>query len=61
MKIVLAICLVASLIVICILHMEIDALSLYIKDMGFTPDLKTISEYSKKAAKKFFKIQNDGE
>ena len=54
MKIALLICIVVLLIVICILHMVITALTLYIKDVGFTPDLKTISEYSKKAANKFF-------
>ena len=54
MKVVLLICIVVLLIVICILRMVITALALYIKDKGFTPDIKTISEYSKKAANKFF-------
>lgn len=38
MKIVLAICLIASLAVSASLKMTVDALSLYIKDMGIVPD-----------------------
>lgn len=46
------------LIVIAIQRMEIAALSLYIKDNGFSPDTKTIRKYSEMAAKKFFHIPN---
>lgn len=56
MKTVLTICLIASLIVICSLKIAIDALSLYIKDMGMIPDEETVSKYSKRAAKKLFHI-----
>lgn len=56
MKIVLAICLVASLVVNCILKMMVDALSLYIKDTGEIPDKENVSQYSKRAVKKFFHI-----
>ena len=54
MKIALLICIVVLLIVIGMLHMEIIALTLYIKDMGFTPDSKTINEYTERAVNKFF-------
>lgn len=54
MKIALLICIGVLLIVICFLKMTLDALSLYIKDMGIIPDKETISKYSKKAAKNFF-------
>ncbi len=54
MKVVLLICIVVLLIVIGMLHVEITALTLYIKDMGFTPDLKTIHEYTERAVNKFF-------
>lgn len=54
MKIALLICIGVLLIVICSMKMMIDALSLYIKDMGITPDKETISKYSEKAAKIFF-------
>ena len=53
-KIALLICIGVLLIVICSMKMMIDALSLYIKDMGITPDKETISKYSEKAAKNFF-------
>ena len=56
MAIVLAICLIASLIVICHLKMTLDSLSLYIKDMNIVQDEETVSKYSEKAAKKFFHI-----
>lgn len=56
MKVVLAICIIVLLAVICAMKMTMDALSLYIKDMGMTPDKETISKYSEKAAKKFFHI-----
>lgn len=55
-KVVLAICIIALLAVICAMKMTINALSLYIKDMGIAPDKETISKYSEKAAKKFFHI-----
>ena len=55
-KIALLICIGVSLIVICSLKMTINALSLYIRDMGMTPDKETISKYSEKAAKNFFHI-----
>lgn len=56
MKIVLVICLIASLAVSASLKMTVDALSLYIKDMGIVPDKDTVSKYSEKAAKNFFHI-----
>lgn len=55
-KVVLAICIIVLMAVICAMKMTMDALSLYIKDMGMTPDKETISKYSEKAAKKFFHI-----
>lgn len=54
MKIALLICIGVLVIVICFMKMMIDALSLYIKDMGITPDKEIISKYSEKAAKNFF-------
>ena len=59
MKIVLAICLVASLVVNCILKMMVDALSLYIKDTGEIPDKENVSQYSKRAVRNFFIFQAD--
>ena len=56
MEIALVICIIALLAVICAMKMTMDALSLYIKDMGMTQDKETISTYSEKAAKKFFHI-----
>lgn len=56
MKLLLVICIIALLVVICAMKMTINALSLYIKDMGITPDKETISKYSEKAAKKFFHL-----
>ncbi len=56
MEIALTICLVASLVVNCILKMMVDALSLYIKDTGEIPDKENVSQYSKRAVKKFFHI-----
>lgn len=53
---ILVICLIILLAVICNLKMEVDALSLYIKDMNIVPDKETVSKYSEKAAKKFFHI-----
>lgn len=56
MKLLLVICIIALLAVICAMKVTMDALSLYIKDMGMTPDEETISKYSEKAVKKFFHI-----
>ncbi len=56
MKLLLVICIIALLAVVCAMKMTINALSLYIKDMGITPDKETISKYSEKAAKKFFHL-----
>lgn len=58
MEIVLLIGIGVLIIVICSLKMTLDALSLYIKDMGITPDKETISKYSEKAAKNFFHMQS---
>lgn len=59
MKLLLVICIIVLLAVICAMKMTMDALSLYIKDMGMTPDKETISKYSEKAAKKFFIFRAD--
>lgn len=56
MKVALVICIIALLVVICAMKIMMDALSLYIKDMGITPDKETISKYSETAVKKFFHI-----
>lgn len=56
MDIFLIVCIAFLLVYIVILKIMIEAFSLYIKENSLIPSKELVSEYSKKAVKKFFHI-----